>query len=219
MTTTRTKCATLSAALMAATLLTGLPGSACAQGAARTLNYQILMGEDPIGSEQVKIEPQGGDRTRVTVTATTRVKVLFINFRYDHKREEMWKGALLESMTATTDDDGTPHKIEMARDAGGYRLTVDGKVQQVPAGVLPLTLWTPDVLKHRELLSVIDAAPYKVAARKVGAETVEAGGKALEAAHHRIEGDVERDLWYAADGTLLKTRFKRSGYDITYVLK
>ena len=44
-------------------------------------------------------------------------------------------------------------------------------------------------------------------------------GKAMEAAHHRIEGDVERDLWYAADGTLLKTRFKRSGYDITYVLK
>lgn len=222
MTTTRTKCATLSAALVAASLMTGLPGSASAQGAAqgtaRTLTYQILMGEDPIGSEQVKIEPQG-DRTKVTVTATTRVKVLFINFRYDHKREELWKGGVLESMTATTDDDGTPHKIEMAREAGGYRLTVDGKTQQAPAGVLPLTLWTPQVLKHTQLLSVIDGAPYKVAARKVGAEPVEAGGKAVEAAHHRIEGDVERDLWFAADGTLLKARFKRSGYDITYVLK
>ena len=160
MMTMRTKCATLSAALMAATLLTGLPGSATAQGTARTLTYQILMGEDPIGNEQVRIEPQG-DHTKVTVTATTRVKVLFINFRYDHKREEMWKGGVLESMTATTDDDGTPHKIDMARDAGGYRLTVDGKPQQAPAGALPLTLWTPDVLKHRELLSVIDAAPTR----------------------------------------------------------
>ncbi|CAO3423458.1 DUF6134 family protein [Azospirillum endophyticum] len=224
MTKMRTNCATLSAALMSAlvmgALLTGLPDSAAAQGAGdRTLTYQILMGEDPVGTEQVRIEPQG-DRTKVTVTATTRVKVLFINFRYDHKREELWKGGTLDSMTATTDDDGTPHKIEMARDDGGYyRLTVDGKAQKAPAGALPLTLWTPDVLKHRELLSVIDAAPYKVAARRVGAETVEAGGKVQEAAHHRIEGDVERDLWYAADGTLLKTRFKRSGYDITYVLK
>lgn len=226
MMTMRTKCATLSAALVAAlvaaSLLTGLTGTAAAQGTAqgtaRTLTYQILMGEDPIGSEQVKIEPQG-DRTKVTVTATTRVKVLFINFRYDHKREELWKGGILESMTATTDDDGTPHRIEMAREAGGYRLTVDGKTQQAPAGILPLTLWTPQVLKHTQLLSVIDGAPYKVAARKVGAESVEAGGKAQEAAHHRIEGDVERDLWFAADGTLLKTRFKRSGYDITYVLK
>ena len=218
MKTTRSKCATLSAALVAASLLTGLTGTAAAQGTARTLTYQILMGEDPIGSEQVKIEPQG-DRTKVTVTATTRVKVLFINFRYDHKREELWKGGVLESMTATTDDDGTPHKIEMARDAAGYRLTVDGKTQQAPAGTLPLTLWTPQVLKHTQLLSVIDGAAYKVAARKVGAEPVEAGGKAVQAAHHRIEGDVERDLWFAADGTLLKTRFKRSGYDITYVLK
>ncbi|MFP5512639.1 MAG: DUF6134 family protein [Alphaproteobacteria bacterium] len=218
MTKMRTECATLSAALVAALLLTSLPGSASAQATARTLTYQILMGEDPIGSEQVKIEPQG-DRTKVTVTATTRVKVLFINFRYDHKREELWKGGVLESMTATTDDDGTPHKIEMARDASGYRLTVDGKVQQAQAGTLPLTLWTPQVLKHTQLLSVIDGAPYNVAARKVGAESVEAGGKAVEGAHHRIEGDVERDLWFAADGTLLKTRFKRSGYDITYVLK
>ena len=218
MTTTRSKCATLSAALMAAGLLTGLPGTAAAQGGARTLTYQILMGEDPIGSEQVEIEPQG-ERTKVTVTANTRVKVLFINFRYDHKREELWKGGVLESMTATTDDDGTPHRIEMARDAGGYRLTVDGKTRQEPAGTLPLTLWTPQVLKHTQLLSLIDGAPYKVAARKVGAGPVEAGGKSVEAAHHRIEGDVERALWFAADGTLLKTRFKRSGYDITYVLK
>ncbi|PWC39684.1 DUF6134 family protein [Azospirillum sp. TSO35-2] len=217
MTKTRAKSATLTAALTAAVLL-GLSGAAAAQGGARTLTYQILMGDDPIGTEQVRLEPQG-DRTKVTVTATTRVKVLFINFRYDHKREELWKGGVLDRMTATTDDDGTPHSLDMARDAGGYRLTVDGKTQEVAANALPLTLWTPDVLKHSQLLSVIDGAPYKVAVRKVGTETVETGGKPVEATHHRIDGDVERDLWFAADGTLLKTRFKRSGYDITYVLK
>ncbi|WP_372396807.1 DUF6134 family protein [Azospirillum sp. HJ39] len=218
MTMTRAKRATLFAALMPAVLLTVPCGPAAAQGGARTLTYRILMGEDPIGTEQVTVEPQG-DRSKVTVTATTRVKVLFINFRYDHKREELWKGGMLESMIASTDDDGTPHKIDMAREAGGYRLTVDGKTQLVPAATLPLTLWTPEVLKYGQLLSVIDGAPYKVTAHKVGTETVEAGGKPVEAAHHRIDGDVERDLWFAADGTLLKTRFKRSGYDITYVLK
>ncbi|WP_247889751.1 DUF6134 family protein [Azospirillum formosense] len=29
---------------------------------------------------------------------------------------------------------------------------------------------------------------------------------------------MERDLWFDAQGTLLKTRFKRSGYDVTYIL-
>ncbi|MBP2303477.1 DUF6134 family protein [Azospirillum picis] len=224
MTMTRALRATLAAALMSGAGIAALlpAGAASAAGTptegARSLTYQILMGEDPIGTEQVRIEPLG-DRTRVTVVATTRVKVLFINFRYDHKREEVWKGGALESMTATTDDDGTPHSMSLTRDGGGYRMTVDGKAREVAADALPLTLWTPEVLKHRTLLSVIDGAPYKAAARKVGAETVEAGGKAVPAAHHRIDGDVERELWYAADGTLLKTRFKRSGYDITYVLK
>lgn len=214
----RDRRAALSAALAAAVLLTALPGVAAAQAPARSLTYDILMGDDPIGTERVRIEPQG-DRTKVTVAATTKVKVLFLNFHYDHKREEVWKGGVLESMTATTDDDGTPHSLSVARADGGYRLTVDGKVETVPANALPLTLWTPDVLAHPLLLSVIDGDRYAVSSRNVGMETVQAGGRAVEAAHHRIDGGVERDLWYGADGTLLKTRFKRSGYDITYVLK
>lgn len=211
MKTTRALRATLAAALLL------LPLSA-AQAAPRTLTYQILMGDDPIGTEEVTIDPQG-ERTRVTVAATTRVKVLFINFRYDHKRDELWKGATLESMKATTDDDGTPHAIELARKGAGLSLTADGKTSDLPADALPLTLWTPEVLKRPLLLSVIDGARYTVTARAMGSETIEAGGRKTEARHHRIEGDVERDLWFAADGTLLKTRFKRSGYDITYVLK
>lgn len=212
------------AAALAVAVLTPLAGDlASAQAAGpRTLTYQILMGDDPIGTEEVKLEQQG-DRTRVTVTASTRVKVLFLNFRYDHQREEIWSGTTLQSMRAKTDDDGTPHTLELVRkgtgQGQGYTLTADGKSSDLPADALPLTLWTPEVLRRPLLLSVIDGARYNVAAQPAGSETVEAGGRRQEAKRHRIAGDVERDLWYGADGTLLKTRFKRSGYDITYVLK
>ncbi|MFD1623019.1 DUF6134 family protein [Azospirillum griseum] len=184
----------------------------------RTLTYTILMGDDPIGSEEVRVEPQG-DRSKVTITASTRVKVLFINFRYDHKREELWKGSSLESLKATTDDDGTPHTLELTAKPGGFTLVADGKPTDLPATALPLSLWTAEVLMRSPLFSVIDGARYTTTVKALGSETIEAGGRKVEAQHHRIDGDVERDLWYAADGTLLKTRFKRSGYDITYVLK
>lgn len=77
-------------ALRAALAAAGLLLSAAAAQAAepRTLTYRILMGDDPVGSETVRLEPQG-EVTKVAVTASTRVKVLFINFRYDHKREEV----------------------------------------------------------------------------------------------------------------------------------
>eukprot|EP01012_Entosiphon_sulcatum_P017464 TRINITY_DN22238_c0_g1_i1.p2 TRINITY_DN22238_c0_g1~~TRINITY_DN22238_c0_g1_i1.p2 ORF type:complete len:211 (+),score=54.50 TRINITY_DN22238_c0_g1_i1:364-996(+) len=208
--------AVISAAALAVAVLTPFGGAEAA--GPRTLTYQILMGDDPIGTEEVKVEPQG-DRTRVTVTASTRVKVLFINFRYDHQREEIWTGSTLDSVRAKTDDDGTPHTLEMSRKGQGYALTVDGKSSEVPGNALPLTLWTQEVLKRPLLLSVIDGARYNVATEAAGNESVEAGGRKQEAKRHRISGDVERELWYGADGTLLKTRFKRSGYDITYVLK
>ncbi|NUB25931.1 DUF6134 family protein [Azospirillum brasilense] len=205
----------LRAALTAAGLLLS---AATAQAAEpRTLNYRILMGDDPVGSETVRLEHQS-DVTKVAVTASTRVKVLFINFRYDHKREEVWKGGMLDSMSAQTDDDGTPHAIRMMRSGSGYAVTVDGKAGQAGADTLPLTLWTPEVLKRPTLLSVIDGKPYSVRTDLVGTETLTVGGRAVPAQHHRISGDVERDLWFDAQGTLLKTRFKRSGYDVTYIL-
>ncbi|AWJ89726.1 hypothetical protein Sp245p_07980 [Azospirillum baldaniorum] len=206
-------------ALRAALAAAGLLLSATAAHAAepRTLTYRILMGDDPVGSETVRLEPQG-EVTKVAVTASTRVKVLFINFRYDHKREEVWKGRTLESMSAQTDDDGTPHTIRMLRTGGGYSVTVDGKTGETGADALPLTLWTPEVLKRPTLLSVIDGKPYSVRTDLVGTETLTVGGRAVPAQHHRISGDVERDLWFDAQGTLLKTRFKRSGYDVTYIL-
>ena len=203
--------ATLAAALVLAA------ASAEAAGP-RTLTYQILMGDDPVGTETVRLEPQG-DTLKVSVNATTRVKVLFLNFRYDHQREEVWKGSTLDSVRARTDDDGTPHALEMTRRGSGYAITVDGKTGEAPANALPLTLWTPEVLKRPILLSVIDGKPNTVHATDLGPASLDIAGRRVEARHHRINGDVERDLWYAADGTLLKTTFKKSGYDVTYILE
>lgn len=180
--------------------------------------YTILMDGSPVGQEQVRVQPQG-DTVTVTVTASTRVKVLFLNFRYDHERQEVWRAGKLESMSARTDDDGKPHTIDMARKGDGWSLTVDGKTSAAAGTAFPLTLWTPEVLKRPTLLSVIDAQPYTVTVQTVGTETVDLGTRKVEAQHHRIGGGIDRDLWYAADGTLLKAQFKRSGYDVVYLLK
>ncbi len=180
--------------------------------------YTILMDGSPIGQEQVRIQPEG-DTVKVEVTATTRVKVLFLNFRYDHERQELWRGGKLDQMTARTDDDGKPHTIDMSRKGDGWALTVDGKPATAAGNALPLTLWTPEVLTRPTLLSVIDAQPYTVTVQTLGREAVDLGTRKVEAQHHRITGGVERDVWFAGDGTLVKAQFKRSGYDVVYLLK
>lgn len=185
---------------------------------ARTLTYDIRMDGDLIGTEEVRIESQG-ETTRVTVKASTRVRLLFLTFTYDHERTEVWRAGRLESMQARTDDDGTPHTASFGRAGDGITVTVDGKPATHPADTLPLTLWTPAVVKAPLVLSVIDGEPFSVNAQNGGNTTLDTPSGPVKARQWRLRGGVERDLWYAEDGTLLKTAFKRKGYDVTYVLR
>lgn len=184
----------------------------------RTLDYAILKDGESIGGEKVDIT-RDGDTVTVDVAASTRVKLLMLNFSYDHKRREVWRGGALESLSADTNDDGTRHKVEMVRAGTGYRLTVDGQTSDLPADALPLALWTADVVKSALLIGVSDGQRYKAAAKALGDETIDVGGRTVKAKRWRISGDIERDLWFAEDGSAAQIAFKRRGYDIVYRLK
>lgn len=207
--------AALSLALIAALLP---PVAASAAPVKRTLDYVILKDGEPIGAEKVDIT-RDGDSTTVDVAAQTRVKMLMLSFTYDHKRREIWRAGKLESMSAETNDDGAPHKLEMTRGGAGWRLTVDGQSAELSADAFPLALWTAAVVKSPLLIGVVDGQRYKVAAKPTGEETIDIGGKPVKTKRWRIDGDIERDVWFADDGMAAQIAFKRRGYDIVYRLK
>lgn len=195
-------------ALAAAALATAVPAQA-----AETVRFGIYKDGDPIGQEVYTFDEGPDGQLTVDVAARTDVQVLFLKFHYDHARTEVWQDGALRTMTARTDDDGTPHQIALTREDDGWRVQSDGEMRTETAEALPLTLWTPKVLESSRVLSVIDAEPWDVTVEKVGPEPV--GGR--DAVHWRMTGGVDRDLWYAPDGDLLKVAFTRQGYEITYV--
>ncbi|MCR6632545.1 MAG: DUF6134 family protein [Magnetospirillum sp.] len=200
--------------LSIATLTLVLPLVAAAEPVA--LAYDIRKEGEPIGRETVRIIDQGGT-TAVQVETRTRAKVLFLEFHYDHSRHEEWRDGKLLRMAARTDDDGSKTQPEASAGEAGWTLTVNGQATQRAGDSLPLTLWGRAILGKAELFSVIDAKPYRVQVASLGAESVDVGGKAVKAEHVRISGDVERDLWYGADGYLLRATFQRAGYPIEMV--
>lgn len=174
---------------------------ALAADAASVLEYKILKEGEPIGTETVTLNEVDG-RTMVDVKTETHVQVLFLKFDYSHERREIWKDGQLLSVTSRTNDDGTPHHYELLRGEDGFGLMKNGKKQKLDETVLPLTLWTKAVVDRPVLLSVIDAEPYKVTTTKVGDN------------HYKMEGDIQRELWFSKDGYLQKVAFKRKGFDI-----
>lgn len=196
--------------------LFGISMSTAAWAGDRNLSYVVLKENEPIGHETVALHDAAGGLT-VDVETETRVKVLFLDFHYRHRRTEQWSGGRLVRMIADTDDDGTPHHIEAASDGQGVRLVVDGASREFPADVLPLSLWGKAILDRTTLYSIVDATPYKVTVKSLGNETVNISGRAIEAQHYRIAGEVDRDLWYGPDGLLLKVAFEHRGYPIQFI--
>lgn len=191
-------------------------GGAAARAEPLRLSYEIRKDGEAIGREDVMVERQGGDMS-VQVETHSRTTVLFMDFVFDHTRREEWRGGTLTRLVADTSDDGTKSRLEAELGEAGWKISHNGASSQRPATSMPATLWNAKVVEAPALFGTIDAAPYQVTVRRVGEETVEVMGAARPATHYRLEGDLERDLWFGADGTLLKTSFKRKGFPIEFV--
>jgi len=179
----------------------------------KTVSYSILKEGDPIGKEVYEIG-QDGDLTSVKLTVESKVHILFLDFRYHHNRSEVWNGDKLVKLVADTDDDGTKHHVE----AVDGKVTSDGKPMAVPDDSYPLVMWRKGVIGHSTLFAVeSDDKPYHVAFKDVGAETLTIAGAKLDCEHYAMTGDVDRDLWYDADGMLAKVSFRRRGFGISIV--
>ena len=202
--------------LVAAVTLLALPGFALAES--RTVSYTILKEGDPIGKETYVID-KDGDRTTVALTVDSAVHILFLDFKYHHTRTESWNGTALEKLSADTDDDGSKHHVEItAEEAGGFKVTTDGKAVAVPADAFPVVQWNKAIVGHPVLIPVeSDDAPYKAAFKDAGAASVTIGGQAVQTEHFVLSGDIDRDLWYDADGILAKVTFRRRGFNIAIV--
>jgi hypothetical protein len=202
--------------LAAALTLLSLPSFALAES--RTVTYTILKEGDPIGKETYVID-RDGDHTSVALTVDSAVHILFLDFKYHHTRTESWNGTALEKLSADTDDDGSKHHVEIAANpAGGFSVTTDGKSVAVAPDAFPLAQWNKAIVDHPVLIPVeSDDTPYKSVFKDAGAASVTIGGQAIETEHYVLSGDIDRDLWYDADGMLAKVTFRRRGFNIAIV--
>lgn len=197
--------------------LCGILAGAAAYGAEpQRFSYEIRKDGQPIGREEVSVNRHGDDMV-VEVETHSRTTVLFMDFAFDHKRREEWRGGRLQRVVADTNDDGANTHLEAERGSASWRVLVNGAAGERPAAAFPATLWTVKAVEATALFGTIDAAPYQVRVSSRGDETIEMMAGTVTARHYRLDGDLERDLWYGADGTLLKTTFKRKGFPIEFV--
>ncbi len=184
------------------------------------LDFAVLRNGEPVGTHVVRFHGGDGD-LQITVDTNVVVKMAMIPvYRFAHHDDEVWHGGHLISLASTTNDDGTRHTLSVTRTDAALAVTGDGNATRLPPDTVPASLWNPATVGQDRLLNTLDGHAMAIQVADLGDDTVAVGGAPRPARHYRMAGDLARELWYDASGTLIKVRFKaKDDSDIEYVLK
>jgi hypothetical protein len=204
-------------------VLLAAPGAASAtvpsQVGDEELRFTVLKDGDEVGHHTLSIHP-GADSTRVDVDTEVVVKVAFVAvYRFEHQGHETWKNGRLVSLSSKTHDDGIDHVLKVAAGPNDLEVTGDGSTHELPATTVPASLWNPATIHQGALMNTLDGHMMAVSVADLGQDTVEVHGQPTAAHHYALSGDLARELWYDAHGTLVRVRFRaKDDSEILYVL-
>ena len=178
---------------------------AAAPPPAGRLAYDVTRKGADIGDHVLSFTGGAADfDVKVATDIAVRVPLIRTKvYSYEQQSSEQWRGGQLVHVVSQTDDDGNAEEID------------------VPvANLLPGSLWSADTIQATRLINTVDGKTMRVQVADLGSEKIEAGGRGVVARHYRIAGDLDRDVWYDADGYLARlTLVAEDGSTVTYVRK
>jgi len=195
------------------------PGASGKANEAGTLSYDVLREGTRIGRYEFEIAGDPGETVSLTSRMNVAVDALFVTvYRASHDRVERWRDGRLREAEGRSNYNGKRYNFALDCGAEKCRLTVNGETKAVGPPVVSFVPWSLDSLREFTLLTE-KGKLRRVTSHFVGRERITVGGQAVTSEHYRITGDVERDLWYGPEGTLLRLRYDRSGADMEIVLR
>jgi hypothetical protein len=184
------------------------------------LDYDVVREGDDIGTQSVEFV-RNGDRLTVHTRVNIVITVLGIPvFRFTHEAEEQWRNGQLTAFRSKSNDDGEPRDVALKLDGDRLRGTYNGRTLDLPASLIPASLWRPDTIQKTVLLDPIKGRDRQVTVVDKGIEKIKIRGQALTAHHYAMTGQIVRDIWYGPDGQIVQVHFPaKDGSQIQVVLR
>ena len=210
-------------AFCASLLLTlGLTGAASPAGVPTdgVLAFDIVRNGEAIGTHTYHFD-RSDDRTEVRIKTDINFRLFFIPvYRFEHESTEVWQDGKLASLESSTNENGTPVKLQVHRDEDSLMVYGEDGNLHVDREIIPASLWNRLVLDRSQTLTTISGNVKKFEVEYVGEKELEVRGKKITTQHFRLTGEFERELWYDKDDVLVGVRFVASdGSTVAYVLK
>jgi hypothetical protein len=169
--------------------------------------YDVIREGDRIGTHSVMFRRKGGD---LTVATRTDIKVRLLGitlYRFYYQAEENWVDGRLTRLASRTDNDGEILTVALAKASGRIRGTCNGIFLDMPADLLPISVWHPDFVRKSVIFDQYRCVERKVRVTDHGNKPVSAGLQGVRGRHYGLAGELQRDVWYGPDGQPVRVVF------------
>jgi len=173
-----------------------------------------------IGTFTNIVTHKGADEVVVDTKVRIAVKVLFIvAHREVADRREIWRNGTLMAYDSLTTKNGTA--VTVKGRANGATFIIDGAEGRVeaPAAVHPSNPWSIAITDKKLLLATASGKLLRVKAAPAGEESIEIGAKQVKTRRFKVTGDMELDLWYDANGVIVKFTYIDDGEPVEFILR
>jgi hypothetical protein len=188
-----------------------------AQTADEIRQYDVIVKGKPVGNVSIRIS-QGPDGTTTTYTDTSvLVEYLLFKYRYEFHGKETWQGDRLVQIDSRADDNGRPSSVQVVIDSGGSRIDVRGNASRIgPTLAMTENYWRlPNAGLAAANFSIVEPDTGIVRAvrlQHVGPDSVIVEGREIACNHYRLTGDATAELWFDAQGRLVRQQTVEQGY-------
>ncbi len=207
------------AILLAVMLAAALPiGAAVAEPwvpPGKRLEFTITRDGDEIGRQVLAFAREGVQLT-VDTRVEIRVKKFFVTVhRFERSARSVWQDGLIQSYTATTDNNGEISRLGVAAGKDGLTIAGSGGSRIVDRTLKVSEFWNVDIMSEESVINTVTGTVDAIAVGAPEKTALELGGRTIPALRYRVTGKATRDLWYDEKGGLLQiSRKARDGSTI-----
>ena len=183
--------------------------------------FKVYLDDTPIGYHEFSIKHAGKHHTMST---RARFDVTFLKiplFRYRHQNVEQWSDSCLESITSTTDQNGTLFRVEGASTDTGFQVSANDQDATFPPCISTFAYWDKSFLTHSRLLNSQTGEYLDVDVEDLGKKSIMVSNTSVPANSYRLTADgLDIELWYSSDGQWLGLQSTTGkGRQLRYVIE
>jgi len=182
-----------------------------------TRTYDILVDGKNSGQSTLTITRWSDGSESVSAEAKVTVTWTVFSYVYEFHGKEQWRDGRFEQLESRAVDGGTKLSLSVKREGGGFRVTKSkGKPASIPDVQLTTNYWRePAAGTDAKSIAVLDADNGKLYDEKIdrlGQQELSIGGQKIAANAYRLKGKLDVELWFDAQGLLVRQVGKEDGH-------